>query len=322
MCTPSPAPVAGTHRMVLARRQLDPSRPSSRSRSFAEPQQQQEEDNADRRAPPQTTVLVREGDVLIEYAERSSRDSSSARVVVHRWQVASADLVSNSPYFRALLDPNKFSEGRRFLEQKEGARYSGASTNAANTTSTNNNNNTNTNQPFDGYTDQDRQRSRRLSGRQAALPIVSLKADVCARRPRAAAVELFLRILSLGSLPHDERPCFYSLLKRQPASLVSSLVDLADALNSPQAVVTALQLAGYSYGRKSKIAYAKFSDSCLKLSEDHIRQMLSIAFFLCDQPVVQTLTHSLVVLGSRVWTSPTCGSLAFGFFPAGVEGIF
>lgn len=229
---------------------------------------------------PAVNIISSNGDVIIQYLDRDYVPSASSSVPMsgRRWLVASEDLTQNSPYFRALLDPNKFSEGRHFMKQKTD--WSRKTAAAGNTTD-------DANAPVS----------------LNVLPTLSLPVDQFTRKLGVDAIELFLRILSFQSLGDDEKKQkFNAEVKLLPPSLVARLVEIADAFNSPQVVRERLRISGYTFG-KGRVSLSRFSESLLRMSEDRIRQIIYIARYLGEQSVFQVLTHTLLVAGSRYWVN-------------------
>ncbi|GAQ10386.1 hypothetical protein ALT_7707 [Aspergillus lentulus] len=254
-----------------------------------------------RQAQQYAKSIVNHADVIIEYTDVGSCGSDSSQADKHCWQVASQDLIQNSPYFRALLDPNKFSEGRQFMQQKAG--HGQRSTHEV---------------KGEAHDQSDNASGACL---QHNLPTISLSRDRFLSRLEADAIELFLRILSYRSLEDDEKQRFDAELRVQPTSLVARLLETGDALNSPHVVKEALQRSKYAYG-KGKISLSKFDTSLLKISEDRIRQSIFIARFLDDPHVFQVSTHALIVVGSRYWINGIeshVPSTPWGYLPDGIE---
>lgn len=262
---------------------------------------------------PVTRAISSKGDVIIEYTDRDS-DSSKSRPASYHWQVASDDLVQNSPYFRALLDPRKFAEGRNLMKQRALLGLEPESTNQ-------------TSDERAGYLDHEEQKpeGEKDVPRDLLLPTISLPVDRFRRKVGVEVIELFLKILSLNSFDDEEKRSLYIELKFQPPYLVSRLVEIADIFNSPHIVREALKKSGYSYG-KGKISLTRFSSYLLKISEDRIRQMIFIAMFLEEQTIFQVLTHTLVIIGSRFWINgvgaPNVESPRWRYFQHGLEGEY
>ncbi|GAB1199189.1 hypothetical protein APSETT444_008535 [Aspergillus pseudonomiae] len=165
-------------------------------------------------AQPAVKVLSSTGDVIIECVSPDNSPDSPENAS-HRWQVLSDDLMRESPYFRALLDPNKFSEGRDFIQQK--AKWSQGT-----------------------IAKGGESLSDDISIRYN-LPTVRLPVDHLPQKLGVDAIELFLRVLSFNSFDEEEKAKFDGELRIQPTSLVARLVELADAFNSPHVIREALK---------------------------------------------------------------------------------
>lgn len=286
-------------------------------------------------------VISSNGDVIIEYTDRDGDgdghgdgDAFPSAAVSngmrgHRWLVASEDLTKNSPYFRALLDPNKFSEGRQFMKQKTDWSRKTAATAAAGRhhqqqqQKTNNKKKNSAKRSSSSPPPSHKEKDYLLSD----LPTLSLPVDESTCKLGVDAIELFLRVLSFQSLHDDKKKRdFNTEIKFLPSSLVARLVEIADAFNSPQAVREALKRSGYAYG-KGRVPVSKFNQSLLKMSEDRIRQIIYIAHFLEQSAVLQVLTHTLLVVGSRYWVNgveppdPDTSTFRWLYFTDGLEGM-
>ncbi|KAL4893741.1 hypothetical protein BDV59DRAFT_177062 [Aspergillus ambiguus] len=216
-------------------------------------------------------IILPTGDVIVEYA-----CPNRTLVAGGRWQVSSDDLRQNSPYFRALLDPLKFYEGRQFSQQKSIKQETAADT-------------------MGGVPD-----SSNTETAQTSLPSIRLPSDHFSSELGVDAIEMFLRILSFDSFGNEEKDSFTAELRLKPTSLVARLIELADAFNSPDIVREALTRSAYAFG-KSKSPLWKFDVSILKHSEDRIRQTMYISRFLNERNVFQISSHTLILLGSRFW---------------------
>ncbi|OGM46722.1 hypothetical protein ABOM_005125 [Aspergillus bombycis] len=241
-------------------------------------------------------VLLSTGDVIIEYVPPDSSPPDSPENSSHRWQVLSDDLMRSSPYFRALLDPNKFSEGRDFSQQK--AKWSQGTT-------------------AKGGESLSDDISIRYN-----LPTVRLPVDHLPQKLGADTIELFLRVLSFNSFDEEEKAKFDGELRIQPASLVGRLVELADAFNSPHVIWEALKRSRYAFG-KGRAPLLRFDSSVLKLSEDRIRQTIFIARFLNEYTIFQIWTHALILTGSKFWVNgvepPTSATVRWRYLSDGLE---
>lgn len=232
-------------------------------------------------------TITENGDLILEYVAPNDPASSTSR----KWLVASQLLVSNSPYFQALLDPKKFSEGRQFNTQKQAWNESRAP---------------------DSFS-------------RHALPTVTLPAIHPTRMCGEDAIELFLRVLCLESTDETGKAAFESDLKVQSTSLVARLIELADSFNSPRIVRDTLRRVGYLYGKAKSAPLTKFNSGLLSSREDRIRQIIFISSFLGDARITRALTHTLILVGSRFWAhgleSPEEEILRWKYLPYGLEGM-
>lgn len=246
---------------------------------------------------PAPKIISVGGDMIIECTDQDVGNST----VSHRWQVASEPLMHNSPYFKALLDPCKFAEGKRFMEQKQA--WDGKTALA----------------PAEVSPDESM-----VPTTQRVLPTIKIPVAQFTRVFGVDSLEIFLRILCLDSLAEEERSAFETDLKTKSPSLVAWLIETADAFNSPDIVRDTLRKISYSFG-KGKISLLKFSESLLKLSEDRIRQIIFVAMFLEENTICQVLTHTLLVVGSRLWVNgpeaPTREGPRWRYFLNGFEGM-
>ena len=235
-----------------------------------------------------TKVISRNGDVLLYYNDFKNP-------AFCQWQVSSEDLMSNSPYFRALLDRNKFSEGRSLMEQKMSL----------------------------GSLRTDDQGTVLSDEIWSLLPRVNLPVDEFSRKFGIDAIELLLRILCFNSLTDEEKGEFDVELKSKPLSIVGRLVEVADYFNSQFAVRDMLKRTGYAFG-KSRVVLNRFHSALLKMREERIRLMIFIADFLDTHPVFQVMTHSLIISGSKLWINgispPTSDMFRWQYFSGGLEG--
>ncbi|KAJ9219511.1 hypothetical protein DTO271D3_739 [Paecilomyces variotii] len=214
-------------------------------------------------------IISSQGDVIIEYKDRDTNVSNEPEIY-YQWQVSSEDLTRHSPYFAALLDPNKFYEGRAFMEKKTEI----------------------------SQLRKEHEYSARIHADE--LPVVNLSVERLSRRFRASAVDIFLRILCAHSLDDHARADFDAEIKHLSTSVVANLIEISDLLNSPDIVRDTLKRSGYAFG-KGKIPLFKFTSALLKYSEERVRQTIFIAMYLEEHSIFQTLTHTLVLIGSKSW---------------------
>lgn len=237
-------------------------------------------------------ILARDGDAVLEYV-----DSATTR---YRWQVSSASLRRNSPFFSALLDPNKFAEGRLFQEKV--SRVKKQQQSAAE-------------QPTDQV--------------QAAegLPLVGLNLSRLTGKHRIEILELFLKVIqSSDDEDEHQNARLAEEVSQQPISVVAGVLEIADLFSSSSIIQNTLKRAGYVPSLKGKVSLVSFSSSLLKLSEDRIRQILYVALVLENQAVFQVLSHTLILLGSTSWIDGLGvgkhGSHRWAYFANGIEGIY
>ncbi|KAL4809266.1 hypothetical protein BDV18DRAFT_77774 [Aspergillus unguis] len=249
-------------------------------------------------AQPKVQTIVNNGDLILEYTSSKHGSMSRTQLATYRWKVSSGSLMQSSPYFRAFLDPEKFSEGRNFMRQRELHILS-------------------TNSTMNGTIEGSSHTPDEID-----LPVMRLPDTHLSSRLGADTVGLFLRVLSFDSFNDEEKRAFDTEFKVQRPSSVAGLIELSDAFNSPQAVRATLIRSGYTPG-KPKLPMTKFNLGMLKLNEDRIRQSIFIAKFLESQSLFQMLTHTLVVMGSKFWVngveSPEPGAPSWHYFPDGLE---
>lgn len=235
-------------------------------------------------------ILSRDGDAILEYV-----DTATTR---YRWQVSSGSLRRNSPFFAALLDPNKFAEGRLFQEKAVRVKQQQSSVE-----------HTSDQVPTEG------------------LPLVGLNVTRLTGKHRIEILELFLKMVqSSDDNDTDEyqNARLAEELSHQPISIVAGVLEIADFFSSSSIIHNALKRAGYVPSLKGKVSLLAFSSSLLKLSEERIRQILYVALALENQAVFQVLSHALVLVGSTNWTDGLGvgkhGSHRWAYFLNGIEG--
>ncbi|KAL4995307.1 hypothetical protein BDV10DRAFT_188232 [Aspergillus recurvatus] len=244
---------------------------------------------------PCTQVIIDSGDLILEYMSSKHRQTTPTR-----WRVASESLMQSSPYFRALLDPDKFSEGRDFMKQRELHKLDVGPTANGGVAE------------FSGAP----------SPYQNAFPTMRLPNNHLPPRLGSDTVGFFLKTLSSDSFNEGERESFDAEVRAQRPSFIAGLIEIADAFNSPDAVRQCLKRACYTFG-KPKLPMTKFTSSMLRLNEDRIRQSIFIAKFLDERTVFKMLTHALIVTGSRFWVDgiecPEPDTPSWHYFSDGLE---
>ncbi|OOF95527.1 hypothetical protein ASPCADRAFT_397218 [Aspergillus carbonarius ITEM 5010] len=244
-------------------------------------------------------VILRTGDVVIEYSDHELGTSTRSEARHRRWRVSSEDLMQNSPYFRALLDPDKFSEGKRLMQQKMMMHRDLL-----------------TPEPVSGASLDEQ------SAEATYLPVVILPSKHLSPRLGLDAIKLFLEILSFKSFDGEQKGSFDAELKFLPVSLIARVLELADAFNSPHVVQDSLKRVSYAFG-KGKYSYTKFDSALLKLSEDRIRQTIFVARTLDEPTIFRVMTHAMIILGSKFWENgvepPESPSFHWRYFSGGIE---
>jgi hypothetical protein len=217
--------------------------------------------------------------------------------------VRSDNLKRNSPFFSALLDPNKFAEGRHFGENRTRVKQSSALIKSSNES-------------------KDDVEAHSLA---EGLPLVSLNVTRLIGKHRIDALELFLKILSWSASNGDEPGKRLSEeIRQHPVSIVAGLVEVADLFNSPQIVRDTLRRARYTPSIKGKISLGVFSPSLLKLSGERVRQIIYIAMFMEEAAIFRVLTHTLILQGSASWVDGVGiqdpASHRWSYLSNGIEG--
>lgn len=235
-------------------------------------------------------VISPGGDLILEYKD----DASSAEPVC--WKVASAALVNKSPYFSALLDPQKFSEGRIFAQQKHDI--------------------VNGNDP-ESVNDQD-------PGNKFNLPRIRIPSLLVIKMCGSEALGVLLRALCLDTMTEAAAEVFKNSLRTETPSVVAKFIQIADAFNSP-AVAFDILKNEYSFGKKVNTrVFPRFDSALLKMKEDRIRQIIMISMFVKEYVISRTMMHTLLLIGSKFWTNgieiPNGEYLRWRYLPNGVEG--
>lgn len=232
--------------------------------------------------------------MIIEYTELATN-------VSHRWRVDSNSLRRNSPYFQALLDPQKFAEGRLLAQHKQKQL---AESNFG----------PNPRTAVDSNGDQ-------LEGLD--LPTVKLVESPMIKLCGVDAIGAFLRILCLDAQDQETRAVADNDLRNMSVPLLERTIEIAEDLNSPTFVNCTLRRVVHGEGGVKK-TNLRFNPNEWKWNEDRIRQKIIIAITLDEAQTAQVLTHTLVVTGSRYWTNkpekPSTPHLRWQYLPYGIEG--
>lgn len=208
--------------------------------------------------------------------------------------------MTGSPYFGAMLDSEKFMEGRLLAQQRQAL--------------------------IDGAVDSSSSNSGISS--LTKLPIVEIPSSTKSELCGVEAIQLFLKILCLDSSDTEAQHVFYDGLTAQSSSVIAKLIDISEWFNSTSPVQKALQTAQYRGGGKSKpsVSMKVFTLDMLKLKERRIREMIFISASLDLNDILKAMTHTLILVGSRYWQQgperPTSdGYLSWKYLPNGLEGM-
>lgn len=239
------------------------------------------------------TIICKDGDLIMEYSDLSPG-------VSRRWQVSSKAITNNSPYFRAMMDPEKFAEGRNLAAVREKLAQLSTSSKMSGP-------------------EEDSKESDSLP---LNLPTLKIS-DPIARLCGADAIEVFMKILCLETQGKRARVAFENELREMPISTVELALEIAEMFNSCEIVSEVLQKVAYTIGRAGMPLW-KFSIEVAKWGEDRVRQAVIIAIALKEVQVAQVLMHRLIVTGSKYWGNelefPEGLFLQWQYLPRGLEG--
>lgn len=240
--------------------------------------------------------ICHDGDLIIEYIELSSS-------VSHRWRVDSDSLRRNSPYFQALLDPQKFAEGRLLAQDKEKHFEESKPASSSQTQAEGN--------------------GDRLGA--LVLPTVRLFESPMSKLCGTDAMGVFLTILCLDAQDEETRAAAERGFRNMSISLLERTIEIADAWNSPTFVNDTLLRAVHGESDGTKSTHSKLNPNAWKWNEERARQKIIIALALGETRTAQVMTHALVVTGSKYWTNkpeiPSTPHLRWQYLPHGIEGM-
>lgn len=246
-------------------------------------------------------VVADESDLVLHWVEpnlpaASSRPSPTG-VLFH---VPSAALMQMNPYFAALLDPKKFSEGKGLGDK--------------------------TSQLVEKYGSQMQGRLDQVQFDE--LPRVDIEAvGVIAKQiSKADVFEFFLRMLICAGNT-EKRKEFLKKLASKSAPFLASLIIVANRFNGQEVLKTLMA--------ESRCAVNLTKDKLLKpanvtgvrhSNEERVRQALYVGIFLEHHRVTRAMSHALILMGSKAWffggdEADTPVERPFWWhFPEGIEG--
>ncbi|KAJ5578552.1 uncharacterized protein N7459_007516 [Penicillium hispanicum] len=248
------------------------------------PHSTDESNSVIKNAPVQPKTITANGDLLVEYVDASSV-----------WQVSSKHLELHSPYFRALLEPDKFAEGEFLARQRRALSELNLS-------------------PADSPE----------GGPPCDLPTLKIPANSTVTLCGVEALEVFLKVLCEQSMAEAQRDQFLGALRIESPSLIARMIQVADRFNSPDPVHSILWKVNYLFGRRDTFSLERFDPALLKMKEHRIRQNIVVARFMKKHSIQQTLTHTLIITGSKFWSDglemPPLGEhLRWQFLPDDIE---
>ena len=236
----------------------------------------------------QPTIIIETGDLLVEYADVSSSD--------YCWKVTSKDLVHHSRYFQVLLDPDKFAEGAKLKAQREALNE-----------------------------DDSRFLNSSENKLDLSLPRIRIPVNPVTTLCGAESIETFLKVLCQGSMTTDTRSQFLNALRVESPSLVARVIQIADSFNSLNVVSSILWEIEYSFGKRDKLPLRRLDPVFFRMKEQRIRQNIVIAKAMNEYSIGQSMTHTLLITGSKLWLNrpepPSKDHLQWQYLPDGIEGM-
>ncbi|KAJ5725266.1 uncharacterized protein N7483_006623 [Penicillium malachiteum] len=225
-------------------------------------------------------IISPNGDLIIEHTDPSSTTGKIA------WQVSVTSLKENSRYFDAMLDPEKFSEGRSLAQQLQALEIKAES------------------QPGSSFD----------SGNEISLPVIQFSENPVVKLCGTDILGLFMKVLCLESMNDTTNGLFQEALKIENPATIARLIQVADSFSSTDRVEHVLRLVKYQYGPKGKMSISRFDAALVDMKEERIRQIIFISKLLKDHAIFQVMTHTLLILGSRFWNNAPEGPDVDSFY--------
>ncbi|OJD23144.1 hypothetical protein ACJ73_05505 [Blastomyces percursus] len=229
-----------------------------------------------------TRILCSDVDVVLEFTPSPSFGARKFAHTKYLMGVSSTALKQSSAYFRVILDPEKFREGRELFEKtaqldtKYGAGDVSMNDEAA---------------AF------------------AELPTIRIELPPLAGVfDKADLIETFLRVLFLGSAKsHDDQHIqdILNHLAKKSISFVANLIILSDKFGGQDALKRALNVP--LDGVSKSVGQTLMSKTLRRLQasriedEERTRQAIYFALILGLNDGVLAFTHMLIIDGSREW---------------------
>ncbi|OJD12157.1 hypothetical protein AJ78_07202 [Emergomyces pasteurianus Ep9510] len=230
-----------------------------------------------------TRIICSNADVVLEFS--TSPSSRLQKLPPRRYLMgaSSAALKESSPYFRVILDPDKFREGRELLEKTTqlDSKYG-------------------TGEMF--LVD---------AAMFSELPRISVELPPLAGLfDKADLIETFLKVLHFGRTgsqnSHHSTQQILDHLAKKSISFVANLIILSDRFGGQQALTETLNMQPQS-GVSRPVGQMLMSKALRHLQtsgiedEERTRQAIYFALFLGYNDGVVAFTHRLIIDGSKEW---------------------
>ncbi|OAX80099.1 hypothetical protein ACJ72_05574 [Emergomyces africanus] len=230
-----------------------------------------------------TRIVCSDADVVLEFSPSPSSLSQKLPPRRYLMGVSSAALKESSPYFRVILDPDKFREGRELLEKRNqlDSKYGGGEVSLIDAAI---------------FTE---------------LPRISVELPPLAGLfDKADLIETFLKVLHFGKTgsqnPHHTQEILDHLATKS-ISFVANLIILSDRFGGLQTLIQTLNMsplsgASRSVGQTLMLkAQRRLQTSGIE-DEERTRQAIYFALSLGYNDGIVTFTHRLIIDGSKEWT--------------------
>ncbi|KKZ67369.1 hypothetical protein EMCG_01098 [[Emmonsia] crescens] len=228
-----------------------------------------------------TRIICSNIDVVLEFSASSSSRSQKLAPTRYLMGVSSTALKESSMYFRVILDPDKFREGRELFEKTAQLDYKyGAGEVSMNDAAT-----------------------------FAELPAISVELPPLAGVfDKADLIETFLKVLHFGSTKshsvHHTQQILDHLAKKS-ISFVANLIVLSDRFGGQQVLGQTLNMPLSGVSRS--VGQTLMSKTLRRLQtsqiedEERTRQAIYFALFLGYNDGIVAFTHRLIIDGSKEW---------------------
>ncbi|PGH03623.1 hypothetical protein AJ79_07315 [Helicocarpus griseus UAMH5409] len=226
-----------------------------------------------------TRIISPDANFVLDFTAPSSQSQKLAPAR-YLMGVSSTALKESSAYFRVILDPDKFREGRELFERK--AQLDSEC----------------------GMSELSTDDATAL----AELPTLSLELPpIGGVSDKADLLEAFLKVLHIGrdKLHGVDAQEFLQQLAKKSISFIANLIVLSDRFDGQQVLSRVLDTP--LGGKRDSTGDMMISKALRRLQtpkledEDRTRQAIYVALFLGDKEGIMTFTHRLVIDGSKEW---------------------